>query len=166
LTQEPQGLQQHATQDDVEQSTLVIQEQEVVPRIADVTATHSFTLQYDATREIQQEKLPITSVHVLEKVTVTQKEPVEVTNAATTQLLLLDVMELERPTHNQGIPTAETNDVTVESDETNVDANDVTAEKVVNDMEISASTMPLDNQSDALQHPTNVHPTIVNSNDG
>jgi len=115
LTQEPQGLQQHATQDDVEQSIPVIRD--VVPRITDATTTHSspFTLQYDATREIQQEKLPITSVHVLEEVTATQEEPVEVTNAATTQLPLQDVMELERSAHNQGIPTAETNDVTTKT---------------------------------------------------
>jgi len=111
-------------------------------------------LQYVAPREIQQEKLPITSVHVLEAV------------AATTQSPFQDVMELELSAHNQGIPTTETNDVTTKSDETNVDTNDVTIEKVVNDMEISASTMPLENQNDALQHPTDVHPTLVNSNDG
>nr|ABN08765.1 hypothetical protein MtrDRAFT_AC160012g23v2 [Medicago truncatula] len=103
------------------------------------------------TKEIQQEKLPITSVHVLEEVTETREEPFEVANAATTQSLFQDVMELEWSAHNQGIPTAETNYVTAESDETNVDTNDVTVEKAVNDMEISASAMPLGNQNDILE---------------
>ena len=121
-----------------------------VNQVESEPADMPFTLH--APLEIQQENLLITSVHVVEEVTETQEEPVEVANVATTQSPFQDVMELEWSTHNQVIPTAET--------------NDVTAEKAVNDMEISASAMPLDNQNDALQHPTDVHPTLINSNDG
>lgn len=59
-----------------------------------------FTLQYVAPQEIQQEKLHVTSVHVLEEVTETREEPVEVANAATTQSPFQDVMELEWSAHN------------------------------------------------------------------
>ena len=69
-------------------------------------------------QEVQQDKLPNTSVHVLEEITKTQEEHVEVANAATTQSPFLDVIELERSAHTQTIPRTAGNDV---SDETNVE---------------------------------------------